>query len=278
MNLNEKQIEQLKQRMSEAAALPAHDPLRLEVSREVVAAGETMERLWLEMVAEDERLRLELLHVQPPVGLQQRLRQLPEGETTTGFPGPIGLATFARAAAVAALVALGAWALLGPDAFVRRGGPISVNSDPPSSEKTVRRIQTLGQATLDHVAHHHVRHPNILKKVSGNAEALQRDLNAAVDFEVRIPNLGKDYRLLGANLCRIEGVEAVCTHWVKNGQRYTLVQFRRDQCDLPAVFKKQLVTPDDTRPYRPDALPQAIFWSEDSIAYALVPETALASR
>ncbi len=275
MALNEKQILALTERMSEAAALPPHDPRRLEVSREVVTAGEAMEQKWLEMIAEDERLRLELLHVEPPVGMQERLLNLPD--QTVAPPWRLGWLSVARAAAIAGLIGLGVWALTGPqDPLLISTHPGASTQNPDPDQQVRQQISSLGRAALDHVAKH-AKHPHHLKLASNDAAALEKDLNRKVNFQVRIPRLSGGYALVGANICRIQNIDAICTHWTKNGQRYTLIQFCQGQCALPAEFQKQIVT-DDHQPYRPDESPQAIFWSENTIAYALVPESALASK
>ena len=46
--MDETTREELRRKMAEAAALPAHDPHRIGVAREVVDAGEWAEAEWLE--------------------------------------------------------------------------------------------------------------------------------------------------------------------------------------------------------------------------------------
>ena len=51
--MDETTREELRRKMAEAAALPAHDPHRIGVAREVVDAGEWAEAEWLELIDSD---------------------------------------------------------------------------------------------------------------------------------------------------------------------------------------------------------------------------------
>ena len=78
MNEHTQQDLELQRRMAEAAALPPHDPYRIETARLVTEAGDWAEQQWLELMREDEQLRLDLQHVDPPVGLIDRLLAVPD--------------------------------------------------------------------------------------------------------------------------------------------------------------------------------------------------------
>lgn len=70
--------DEIRRRMSEAVLLPPSDPLRQSVVERVAAADGALEREWLELVQEDERLRVELARVRPPPpDLHRRLLDIP---------------------------------------------------------------------------------------------------------------------------------------------------------------------------------------------------------
>ncbi len=70
--------EEVRRRMSEAVLLPPSDPLRQSVVERVAATDGALEREWLELVQEDERLRVELARVKPPrPDLHRRLLDIP---------------------------------------------------------------------------------------------------------------------------------------------------------------------------------------------------------
>jgi hypothetical protein len=257
--MDKQETEALLQRMSEAAALPAHDPVRIETSRVVVAAGQEFEHQWLEMIAEDERLRLDLLHVDPPAGMRERLLALPQ-DTEVEQTAQTDRWWMLRAAAVISLLALGSWALFGP--YEASTTPLS--TDPPLAF----RINQLGRDTMEHVVMH-AHKPDYIQLASNDPAALAKRLDHKVPFDVQIPDFGKAFKLLGANICKVKSKDIVCTHWLKDNVRFTLVQFCRVQCDLPEEFPKQIVTRDN-EPYRLNQSDHAIFWSENGSAYALI--------
>ncbi len=70
--------EEVRRRMSEAVLLPPSDPLRQSVVERVAATDGPLEREWLELVQDDERLRVELARVKPPrPDLHRRLLDIP---------------------------------------------------------------------------------------------------------------------------------------------------------------------------------------------------------
>src|SRR6266542_435282 len=76
--MNAEQIEQLRRRMGEVAALPHDDPARQELVQHISQIDGAAEQEWLALVAEDERLRIDLARVTPPADLEARLLAIPQ--------------------------------------------------------------------------------------------------------------------------------------------------------------------------------------------------------
>ena len=68
-------LHDVRRRMSEAMLLPPDHPLRQAVVEHVAAADGPLEREWLELVQEDERMRVELARVKPPPPSLHQRRQ-----------------------------------------------------------------------------------------------------------------------------------------------------------------------------------------------------------
>ncbi len=72
------ELQDIRQRMPEAVLLPPEHPLRQAVVEQVAATDGPLEREWLELVQEDERMRVELARVKPPSpDLHRRLMDIP---------------------------------------------------------------------------------------------------------------------------------------------------------------------------------------------------------
>lgn len=100
-------LDDVRRRMSEAALLPPEHPLRQAVVEHVAATDGSLEQEWLELVQEDERLRVELARVKPPPpGLHQRLMEIPLQARPSSPAGRFRWAIAAMIAAAALALAV----------------------------------------------------------------------------------------------------------------------------------------------------------------------------
>ncbi len=76
--MSEESKKKLRRAMEEASFLPAGSSRRSEIAAEISREGEWAEVEWHELLAENERLRLDLGRVTAPAGLEESLLQLPE--------------------------------------------------------------------------------------------------------------------------------------------------------------------------------------------------------
>jgi len=286
MKMNEQQQAELRQRMTDAASLAPNDPHRLAVVREVVAAGEWAEREWVDLIANDERIRMDLQRVNTPPTLAARLIQLPdeapaeldgsvaplsldEDVADAGDPGMIddrwrmhgGGAGWVRVAAVV-LIAIGLWA-----------GLSNVMSTKPStggaSVSVDTRLQSLGLLAFNHHMLHHPMH------IFADSRAdLQSRVDARVPFKVHLPDLGEGCEGEGASICKLDGHDVVCTRWRDGKHIYTLFQYSTADFDLPTRIGRRTVSV--ARPWREGAgaaTHEIEFWTRGDCAYALLTET-----
>ncbi|HEV2294852.1 MAG TPA: hypothetical protein VGR35_13450 [Tepidisphaeraceae bacterium] len=76
--MNSQEHEDVRTRMPEAALLPPSHPLRQAIVEHIAATDGPLEREWLDLVQEDERLRVELARMKPPSpDLHRRLMEIP---------------------------------------------------------------------------------------------------------------------------------------------------------------------------------------------------------
>ena len=81
--------EDVRRRMPEAVLLPPAHPLRQAVIEHLAVTDGPLEREWLELVKEDERMRVELARVKPPSpDLHRRLMDIPA--QTPVLPSRVG--------------------------------------------------------------------------------------------------------------------------------------------------------------------------------------------
>ncbi len=242
--------DRLHRRIEEVAALPADDPLHKEVFRKVSQAEPWAEQYWLELLRNDEKLRLVLRHVHPPENLRERLLKIPS--TTVLRRRNVRRAlVFAGMAAACLIVAV--WLSLP----VIRTGP------------------TLTEATRALAALDHVKRPELTVKTAVSSEIVAR-LEAAVKFPISIPALGEEYDLLGGRVCKFGTMPIVYTRWQHRGRDHSLYQVRLADFDLPPEFTTQVVTVPPT-PAEP-AGHRVRLWAEGDYAFALVCEDKQAAE
>jgi len=266
MKLNEQQQAELRQRMADVAALPPSDPQRLDVVREVVAAGPWAQREWVELIAGDERIRMDLQRVDVPSTLSGRLMQIPDESHSgsgddaaihagaAGAPSVIGRITrspWLRVAAVVVL-AVAVWATIRP------GG---------ATDEVRQRLGTLGVLAVDH---HLINHP--MHILTTSTEELNDRIAGRLHYRTEIPELGDGYALEGAAICKLGGHPVVCTRWKHDGRNYTLYQYCTRDFRLPKQIDRQTVSLDPWHSTTERAPREVEFWTRGDCAYALVAD------
>ena len=237
----------LRRRIEEVAALPADDRRHQEVFRQISEAGTWAEQYWLELLRQDEKLRLFLRHVHPPENLRERLLKIPS--TTVLSRRNVRRALVSTGVAAACLIVV-VWVGL------------SVIQTGPTLTEATRALAAL--AAIDHV-----KQPELTVKTAISSE-IASQLNAAVKFPISIPVLGEEYDLLGGRVCKFGTKPIVYTRWRRRGREYSLYQVWPSDFDLPREFPTQVVSipakPKESANYR------VIVWSEGYCAFALVCE------
>ncbi len=242
--------EQLEQRMQEAVWLPHEDPRRLEVLAAIAEAGEWAEQRWLELVLNDEKLRLRLRHVQPPPGMEQRLQSL----TPASSPYVL-LKIWRYAGAMAAVIALALGGVWFFSSVNRPGGTVAGSFD------------AFGRLAVEHyVLHKTASEPDDPTPV----EQAQAQLTKSLPFEVKLPPMPQGFKLIGSSPCPLGESAVACTRWVREGRLYILYQFRVEDYRLSKDF-----TPLTVRSASQASTGQPLetrFWTQGKHAYALVAE------
>ncbi|MHC4996191.1 MAG: hypothetical protein ACYTGQ_14195 [Planctomycetota bacterium] len=247
--------EQLLRRMEEVAALPPHDPQRIELLAEIIEAGPEAEAHWIDLIADDERARLDLLRVHPPAGLAERLHTLPHDHlgSLNLHPNP-----FLRPRL---------WATVGAAACVIFAVSLTVGQL-NRGLRLDRQFNNLGAMAANH---HELHEPHARYTFRGpDAAIVTAGLRAQpnLPFEATIPTLGPEYKLLGARICQLGGEKVACTQWERNGKTYTLYQFCPDNFDMPDTFARRNVALPGLTHNDPETA--VTFWAEGQCAYALV--------
>lgn len=245
----DRNLESLFERMEQVVHLPADDPSRLAVVRQVAETGGEAERLWLALLREDEQLRLALQRVAPPADLKQRLGLIPHEAAAAARR----FASVRRVLAAAAAVVMIAGLWLALDA---RRAP----RDTPAKQALALMAVT-----------HHKSH-SALKLATGDIREFQAWVSTKVPFPAIVPNLGEGFELLGGGPCSLGGHAVVYTRWRKGEREYSLYQFCTPNYDLPSDMPRQTVRP--AAPWRNDRHGQrVIIWKTpgaEDCAYALV--------
>ena len=250
--MNASERDELIRRMEEAVLLPPGDPVRQQMCCEVVEAGEWARQYWLELVRSDEKLRLELLDVEPPAGMEQRLRSLadePAGsEPSRVARGPLlsrrGL--LGMAASVAALASVGSVA------WLREGRSLEA------------RFAHLGEAVGSHHAH-----PHAVDLATSDPTQAVAHFAGAFEWDVRLPTMDASYEFIGASRCRLNGEPVLCTQWNdRDGRRYSIFQFCAPDHGLPEQFDRRTVEV----PMAGSRRGEVTFWTEAHCAYVMIPD------
>lgn len=242
--MNKRIPEHLERAMEQAAMLSPQDPDRQAVVDRVKAAGPDAEAAWLELVEEDERLRLTLQDVRVPDDLQSTLLEIPTTHTSHGWAWMRWLSGAAAVVVAATMVTFGVWSW-------------SADSTAGASADTARHVAML---TAEDLAAHA---PLTIR--SSNRAKVASVLQAASGMAVDMPNLGPEYALVGGRVCELNGKRVICTRWLHNGKMHSVYQLDRQAFGLPRALPAQRFKPTigQTR-Y------EAVVWSSQRCAYAMI--------
>lgn len=237
--------ERLRRRMGEAAPLPPDNAQRRAVEAEIAETDGWAEKEWLELLREDEQLRLELQRVPVPPGLEERLDAIP-GQAPHSSAS--GLRRWFGLTAAALLIAV-----TGVLLYVNRMG---------AQAERLRSVAALS-------AEDHFEASELTVKTTERA-AVATALSGEVPFKVKTPDLGQGFALLGARKCALDANAVILTRWERDGQTYSLYQFCPTDFDLPLKFRRRILTPEGT-PSGGNSW-QVLLWTEAGCAYALVSQ------
>ena len=239
--------DRLRRKMEEVAALPADDSRHEEVFRQISQAGPWAEQYWLELLRDDEKLRLVLRHVHPFEDLQERLMKIP---ATTVLRRTNVRRSLVSAGVVVICLIVAVWVSL---PAMRTG---------PTLAEATRALAAL-------TATDHLKRPVLTVETAMPSEIVAR-FEAAVKFPISIPALGKEYDLLGGRVCKFGTKPIIYTRWQHRGRDHSLYQVRLGDFDLPRGFMTQVVTVPPTQAetsgYR------VTLWAEGDCAFASVCE------
>ena len=236
---------ELTRRMEEVVALPHDDPRRRRVMDMVESAGDWAETRWLELLREDEQLRLSLRHVNAPKGLEERLLDLPLGRTR------IGLGFFRRVASLVTAVVFLAGVLL--------IGYASMRLQPSINDA----VQHLAALTI----RDHAKRPALSIKAT-NRDFVRVALAAEAPMNVSLPPLSSDYNMIGGRVCALGSCPIIYTRWVHNGVDHSLYQVRPEDFHLTRDFAPQMITVPATPDGRSGCT--VLVWVDGTDAFVLV--------
>lgn len=239
----------LRRRMEDVALFPPEDPQRQAVMQEISAIDGSLEQEWLELLQDNERLRLELARVEAPAGLEERLLAIPGQHPHRSF---WRFRTRRWMLAVAALVAL----VIGASMFALLSS---------------QRSGHAAQAFASLVANHHEAQP-ALSVSTGDWKVVEASFAGNFPLPIQRPSLDPSLRLEGGRLATLDGQEVLYTRWADGGTNYSLYQFCAKNFGLTHPLEKQSVLP---RPSGSDPRCRVIIWSEDHCDYALVVDVAV---
>lgn len=250
--------EELEQRIADAALLPPGDREREKVEAEVASAGPWAEELWLQILSDDEHLRIALRQVVPPPGLVSRLRSIPDHEPSPRLARVHSwLAALRNRMPLRYVAASLVFLVLGVMGWHRAA----------SSAEQERRLQTLALLAMQD----HMNESDMVVRASDRS-LVARELSQLVAFAVRLPELGRGLKLVGGRPCHLGSHRVALTLWSGGGEVRSLYQFKPHDLGIDRLDRPIVV-----RPHGPVAghTPcEVLFWSEAGAGYALVTRPA----
>ncbi len=240
------ELEQLRRRMEEVAALPHEAPQRQAIVRQISQIDGGLEQEWLELVREDERLRLELSRVDPPQDLSQRLLAIPEQSRPRRRWLFLPRSLWVPAVAAVLVVAVGVWAI--------------VTTRSHQHQRTLDDIAALTMAS-------HETQPQ-LAITTGDWDTVKASVRGDLYFPVDRPKLDPSFKLIGGRVVKLAGASMVYTRWQSGGKFYSLYQFCGKEFGLNAPVPRQVIK----RRLTPKTRCKVTVWTEDHCDYALVAD------
>jgi hypothetical protein len=250
----------LKERMQTAALLPGHDPVRAQILQEIAAANSENPlpmddhaeqtpagREWLTLSEETERLKLALLSVPVPAGLESRLLAIPDESAKPAIwwnrplPDLFTLRRLAVAASLLLLVAAGWWAYAGVQSWRERRAIEHVAALAVDLHKTVAVQTPADQIT------------------TSDPREAQAFLQPRLNFPA-IMLSAPNTRLISAAVVRLGNAPAALTRWQREGHTYSLFEFIPASVGLPANFPQQAT--EDATPGPAGVPMKTVLWTE----------------
>lgn len=238
-----KKKEELLRLMEEAVILPPEDPQRRALETTVAGEEAWAKEEWLDLLREDELLRLELRRVPSPGGLEQRLLSIPEEVHRPRRFVP-------RWAGVAAAIL----------AFTMGVGLLRYFHKAAEFSERINNIALF--AASDHVNDHS------LALERGDKAAIVAHLSKQVPFKVKIPNLPPGFQLIGGRKCSLGTRTVAYTRWEWRQIGYSLFQLCPKDFDLPDAFPRRIVSMKG--PAMAGEPCEILIWAEKGCAYAIV--------
>jgi hypothetical protein len=244
--MTDEQQQELLRQMHDAVPLSHDHPMRRAVVRRVARSPEWAERVWLDLVAEQEALRIAAWRVPANPGLKHRLLALPDHFRALSRGRGRWIGRWVGIAALFAIVA-GSWKWIVPSASLHTAS-----------------ADLLAQRAYEH---HNLRHPMTL--ATHDPSAVAERFAPQLAWPVRLPDMPAEYRLTGATLCELNGRRVVCTRWTARGVTQSVFQVNPADHDLPNQLDRQSFR----FPSGSDQPPAtAWLWVVDGAAYVAVED------
>ena len=241
--MNAEEVELLRRRMGEVAALSPDDPQRQAVVRQISQVDDVLEREWLELIRADERMRLDLARITPPPGLQERLLAIPNQAAVRGR-WMFRPSRWISALAAVLLLAAGLW------------GWTSVKKH--QEARAVKLVATITMAS-------HETEPEVAM-VSSDWEKVRLTFQPSVYYPLDLPTMDPSWKLVGATVMQLGGKTMLYTRWERAKERCSLYQFCGKEFGVNAPVPRQELKP------VANANVKVIVWTENHCDYALVIE------
>lgn len=238
-------MEELRRRMAEVSLLPHEHPERQALVREISGVDGPLEQEWLDLLREDERMRLELARVNPPPWLEERLLAIPGQHHPRA---KTWLFRWMGAMAAVLVVGLGVWWAV-------------------AAARTHEQSAALEDFALLAIAADDGR--PALSVTTSDWQALHVALEGEVPYPLQRPaKLSPGLRLIGGKAMTLAGHKVVYTRCQADGKTYSLYQFCAPDFGLRRPLERRAVAPRVSQ----SGQSRVIVWSEGHCDYALVVE------
>ena len=237
--------ERLRKAMGEGASLPPEDPLRQELEAVISRTGQWAEKEWLEVLTQDEHVRIALRKVEVPGDLEQKLLAIPEQKISPRKQFRILSLKFIASAVAVILIVV-----------------IAVILFFPPKEQDFDQLAIL--AINDHINNRN------LKVVTSDTAEFKNQLTGKVPFEVNLPEFSNMLKLSGGRPCKLGSHPIVYSLWSNSKGEFSLFQFRLVDFRFSQTAKPQIVKP--LYHATKDDKSRCLIWSQDSSGFILVGE------